>query len=118
MSGAATHKPLSFRAPPEIHTTLEAMAQRDALSPSAWLREAIAVISTSGLTLPQLVDALGLTRRELASTNGHPPEARRWKSPNPALGATIIARTCLHPTHLITRYPTFDRCACGYERQR
>lgn len=118
MAGSATHKPMSFRAPPETHTTLSGMATRDDLSPSAWLREVIALIASSGLTLPQLVDALGLTRADLPTNGHHPPEPRRWKTPNPALGATIIARTCLHPTHLITHYATFDRCVCGHERRR
>jgi hypothetical protein len=119
MAGSATHKLVTFRAPPEHHDLIAAMARRDELCPSAWLREVIAVISSSGLTLPQLMAALGLNGHEPNGTNGHHPAGhRRWTSPNPKLGATIIARTCQHPTHLITRYATFDRCKCGRERPR
>lgn len=109
----ARDRKTSFRAPDEVFDILYAAADRSDLSWSAYLREVIVVVGQSGLTLPQLVVALGLSDTE-PPRNGH----RTWSSPNPRLGMSVAARSCLHPPHLITRFPTFDRCSCGWERQR
>lgn len=104
---------MSVRIPPELLMKVDAAAGRDELSRSAWVCEVLAAAVGADYTLPQLVTALGIT-------NNRPPANphRRWTSPNPRLGMTVAARTCLHPAHLITRYPTFDRCSCGHERYR
>ena len=104
---------MSVRIPPELLTRVDTAAERDRLSRSAWVCEVLAAATGAGYTLPELVVALDLTDNR-PPANGH----RRWTSPNPRLGMSIAARSCLHPAHLITRYPTFDRCACGHERYR
>lgn len=104
---------MSVRIPDELLNRVDLSAGRDKLSRSAWVCEVLAAACAAGYTLPELVVALGITDKPLPA-NGH----HRWTSPNPRLGMSIAARSCLHPAHLITRYPTFDRCACGHERYR
>lgn len=106
-------KPISIRVPDDLLDKVDIAAGTAQLSRSAWICEVLNAAVTSGYRLPELVVALGLTNKPPAA-NGH----RRWTSPNPRLGMSIAARSCLHPAHLITRYPTFDRCACGDERYR
>jgi hypothetical protein len=110
----ARDTPMSFRAPPDVLALLDHMAGRDQLNTSAWLREAIVILATADLTLPQLVTALGISKLPPAADNRH----HRWRSPNPRLGRTVLAATCRHPAHAITKMGTFDRCECGQEFPR
>lgn len=98
--------------PDQLQDLITTAAARDQLNRSAWVREVLTAAAASPLTLPELLDAL--SSDPPAAVNGH----RKWRSPNPRLGASIAARSCLHRADLITRFPTFDRCACGHERQR
>jgi hypothetical protein len=105
----------SIRASDEWRQLTDTASARDQLSRSAWVREVAVAVARSGLTLPELLAVLG--QRPGGSVNGqHRPN--KWHTPNPRLGLSIVARTCLHPAHLITKYPTFDRCTCGHERYR
>lgn len=105
--------PLRFRAPEQLQDLIKARADRDQLNVSAWIREVLTAASTSPLGLSEIVAALGSDPPP--GVNGH----RWWKSPNPALGASVLARTCVHRADLIVRYPTFERClGCNMERQR
>jgi hypothetical protein len=97
----------------QLQEFISAAAARDQLNRSAWVREVLAAAATSPLTLPEILAAL--QSQPPSRLNGH----HRWKSPNPRLGAAVLARSCLHRADLIDRYPTFDRCrACGQEWPR
>lgn len=93
---------------------IDTAAERDQLNRSAWVREILAAAVSSPLSLPEILVAL--RSDPPAGVNGH----RRWNSPNPQLkrklGATVVARTCIHRTDLIVQFPTFARCSgCGME---
>lgn len=107
--------PIRVRMPDQLKDLVAAAAARDQLNGSAWVREVLAAAASSPLTLPELLEAL--RSDPPAWLNGH----HRWKSPNPTLGASIAARSCLHAANWIVRYPTFDRCTapeCGREWPR
>lgn len=96
----------------QLQEIITAAAARDELNRSAWVREVLAAAASSPLTLPEMLAAL--RSDPPPRINGH----HRWTSPNPQLGARVVARGCLHRADLITRYPTFDRCVCGREWSR
>lgn len=104
---------MRVRMPDDLQDLITAAAARDELNRSAWIREVLAAAASSPLTLPEMVQALRSVPP--SRLNGH----HRWKSPNPRLGAAVVARSCLHRADLIRRFPTFDRCsACGREWPR
>lgn len=94
----------------QLQELVTAAAVRDQLNRSAWAREVLAAAASSPLSLPEILVAL--RSNPPAHLNGH----HRWKSPNPQLGAGVLARSCLHRADLIERFPTFRRCrGCGRE---
>jgi len=105
--------PIRVRIPDELRALVVDAADRDRLNQSAWIREVLAAVASSPLSLPQILDVL--RSAPPAGINGH----HRWKSPNPQMGASVVARSCLHRADLIERFPTFNRCAgCGREWPR
>lgn len=102
--------PISIRIPDPLRDLVVSAAARDQLNQSAWIREVLAAAASSPLTLPEMLVAL--SSDPPARVNGH----HLWKSPNPRLGASVLARSCLHRADLIERFATFDRCTgCGKE---
>ena len=107
--------PLRFRIPDPLKDLIAAAAAREQLNQSAWVREVLAAAASSPMSLPEI--QVTLHSSPPAQVNGH----HWWKSPNPQLGATVVARSCLHSANWIVRYPTFNRCTapgCGKEWPR
>jgi hypothetical protein len=82
--------------------TIQQAAEASEQSRSGWCREVLLAAATSGRTLDQIVTLLDQADRPFNT-----------KTPA-ALGAHIrLTGKCLHPVHLIKRYPTRDVCTCG-----
>lgn len=94
---------VNVRMQPRQISEIEHAAARDDLSRSTWCREVITAACRSGLTLEALTERLATT-----------PDTRPPIDDRRRLGASRVhTGDCLHPVHLVRRYPTRDVCACG-----
>lgn len=93
---------VNVRMDPTRIEQLDEHAGKDGLRRSTWAREILLMVLDAGLTLEQV--------RSMTATK--PPVQTVLSSAR--LGARIVLTgRCLHPVHLRTPYPTFDKCECG-----
>jgi hypothetical protein len=97
-----TNPMVNIRMKPADLAAIDTAAHASSLLRSTWGREVLLAAARSGHTLEQITQALAVAARPDTKTPA-------------ALGAHLrLTGQCLHPVHLIRRYPTRDVCACGH----
>lgn len=104
---------VNVRMPSHQISAVDGAAERDDLNRSTWCREVLTAACRSGLPLEKITELLHAEHPRTSHTHSPSvsvPKAITRRSLGPR---RINTGACLHPIHLVRRYPTRSVCACG-----